>query len=85
MHVFFQLEMYKSWSDPEPKIKYVRYSCFVSSEKDFETLQKMCLEKTKDSYVSARVEHEMEKSISSAMTDEEFFRRLAVAYLAVQF
>lgn len=87
INVFFEIKKYKWWGDPKPLPDFIGvYNICISSDKDFETLQKKCLEETKDRYVSARVESEVNNySPSSVMTEDEFFKRLSKAYLTMVF
>ena len=85
MTVFFELMVYKGWADSKPKPEYVRNRVFISSDKDFESLQQTCREKTKDMKVNVRVECEIDNNTGHIMSEEEFFKRLSKAYLTMNF
>ncbi len=85
MAVFFELTAFKWWGDPKPKIQYVKTTIRIKSEKDYESLQNLCLEITKDKYVSARVNRELDDLEDNVISEEEFFKRLSKAYLTMSF
>lgn len=45
MHVFFEIKMYKSWEDLKPKTHFIKNKYYFTSKRDFESLQRLCLEK----------------------------------------